>query len=56
MKGVINLNKKYNINVEKDDNWYIAKCIDNYVASQGKTREEAIKNLNEALELYYSFP
>ncbi len=44
---------KYNVIVQKEENWYIAKCLDNSVASQGKTIEEAIKNLKEALELYY---
>ena len=37
---------------EKEEKWYIAKCLDNNVASQGKTIEEALKNLKEALELY----
>ena len=32
--------------------WYVAKCLDNNVASQGKTIEEALQNLREALELY----
>ncbi|MDR3362759.1 MAG: type II toxin-antitoxin system HicB family antitoxin [Desulfovibrio sp.] len=31
----------------------MAKCIDNNVASQGKTIEEALTNLREALELFY---
>ena len=29
----------------------VAKCLDNNIASQGKTKEEALANLNEALEL-----
>jgi len=44
---------RFNIIVQKDDAWYVAKCIDNSVASQGKTIEEALNNLKEALELYY---
>ena len=44
---------KYNVIIQKEENWYVAKCIDNNVASQGKTIEEAIKNLKEAIELYY---
>lgn len=44
---------KYNVIIEKEDDWYIAKCIDNSIASQGKTIEEALKNLKEAIELYY---
>jgi predicted RNase H-like HicB family nuclease len=39
--------------VQKDDDWYVAKCLENNVASQGKTVEEAMTNLKEALELYY---
>lgn len=38
--------------IQKEENWYVAKCIDNNVASQGKTIEEAMQNLKEALELY----
>lgn len=44
---------KYNVMIQKEDIWYIAKCLDNSVASQGKTIEEALANLKEALELYY---
>jgi len=51
-KGAINMSIKYNVMVQKEDNWYVAKCLDNNVASQGKTIEEALKNLKEALELY----
>ena len=43
---------KYNVIIQKEDNWYVAKCLDNSVASQGKTIEEALKNLKEAIELY----
>ncbi|WP_018305154.1 MULTISPECIES: type II toxin-antitoxin system HicB family antitoxin [Desulfitobacterium] len=44
---------KVTVIVQKDDDWYVAKCLENSVASQGKTVEEAIDNLKEALELYY---
>jgi len=37
----------------KEDDWYVAKCAENNIASQGKTIEEAISNLKEAIELYY---
>lgn len=42
---------KHNILVIKENKWYIAKCLDNSIASQGKTKEEALANLKEALEL-----
>lgn len=44
---------KYNVIIQKEDAWYVAKCIDNNVASQGKSIEEALANLKEAVELYY---
>lgn len=39
--------------IQKEDDWYVAKCVENNVASQGKTIEEAIENLTEAIQLYY---
>ncbi len=44
---------KVTVLVKKDDNWYVATCLENNVASQGKTVEEALENLKEALELYF---
>lgn len=44
---------KYNVIIQKENDWYVAKCIDNNVASQGKSIEEALANLKEAVELYY---
>lgn len=52
MKGAMKMSIKYNVMIQKEENWYVAKCIDNNVASQGKTIEEAMQNLKEALELY----
>ena len=43
---------KYNVIIQKEENWYVAKYIDNNVTSQGKTIESALANLKEALELY----
>ena len=43
---------KYNVIVQKEEDWYVAKCLDNNVASQGKTIEEALANLKEAIELF----
>ena len=38
--------------VTKEDDWYIATDVSSGIASQGKTEEEALANLKEALELY----
>lgn len=37
----------------KEEKYYIARSLEVEVASQGKTRNEAITNLKEALELYF---
>ena len=47
------MNKTFTVAVMRDGNWYVAKCIENNVASQGKTIDESINNLKEALELFY---
>jgi len=39
--------------VTQEDRWYVARCIEVEVASQGATIEEALVNLQEALELYF---
>ena len=44
---------RFNVIVQKDENWFVAVCVDNSVASQGKTVEESLANLKEALELHY---
>lgn len=33
--------------------WYVARCLDVEVTSQGGTVEEALASLKEALELYF---
>jgi predicted RNase H-like HicB family nuclease len=39
--------------VWKEDNVYVAQCLELDVASQGETEEEALDNLREALDLYF---
>jgi predicted RNase H-like HicB family nuclease len=53
MESELTMTYKVTVIVQRDDDWYVAKCLENSVASQGKTVEEAIDNLKEALELYY---
>jgi len=47
------LSYKFTIIIHREENWYVAKCAENNVASQGKTMEAAVENLKEAVELYY---
>ena len=39
--------------VQQEENWCVTKCLENSVASQGKSIEESLANLKKALELYY---
>jgi len=47
------MNARFNVAIFQETPWFVAKCLDNSVASQGKTVEEALLNLKEALALYY---
>ena len=44
---------KVTVLVQKEDTWYVATCAENNIASQGYSIEEALANLQEALELFY---
>lgn len=37
----------------KERQYYVAQCLNVNVSSFGETTEEALNNLNEALELYF---
>ena len=38
--------------VLREEDWYVAQCLEVDVASQGRTVEEALANLREAVSLY----
>jgi predicted RNase H-like HicB family nuclease len=42
--------------VWREDDWYVAQCLEVDVASQGETEDEALANLKEALELHFEPP
>ncbi len=44
---------KCTVIIQKEENWYVATDAVSGVASQGKTIDESLANLKEALELYY---
>lgn len=46
------MKKRFTAVVVKEENWYVAYCVELGVVSQGKTIEEAQANLSEAVELY----
>ena len=53
MKGFDNMAVKCTVLIQKEEHWYVATDILTGVASQGKTPEESMENLKEALCLYY---
>jgi predicted RNase H-like HicB family nuclease len=38
--------------ISKGDNYYVAECMEIAVVTQGKTLDETIANLNEAVSLH----
>ena len=38
--------------LQKEGDWYVSLCPELDIASQGRTVEEAVDNLQEAVELY----
>ena len=43
---------KFTTIISQEGKWFIARCVELGVVSQGKNIEEAQKNLREAVELY----
>ena len=46
----------FTASISREDNWFIAQCLEVDVASQGDSEEEALINLREAVELYFESP
>ncbi len=47
------LTMKFAVAVTHEAPWYVARCLDVDVVSQGETVDEAVANLEEALGLYF---
>jgi predicted RNase H-like HicB family nuclease len=50
------MKRTYAASVWREGDWYVAQCLEVDVASQGKSKKEALSNLREALELYFEPP
>ena len=46
----------FTASISQEDEWFIAQCLEVDVSSQGKSEDEAVDNLREALELYFEPP
>ncbi|MDR1216581.1 MAG: type II toxin-antitoxin system HicB family antitoxin [Treponema sp.] len=47
------LNFRGIIIIKQEEEWFVATCLENDIASQGKTINEAVANLKEAIAFYY---
>ena len=46
---------RFTTTIIKEGKWYVARCLELGVVSQGRTIEESQDNLKEAVELYKEF-
>lgn len=50
------MKQRFTASVWQEGEWHVAQCLDVDVASQGHSEEEALANLQEALELHFTPP
>lgn len=50
------MKRPFSATVWREGDWFVSQCLDVDVASQGRTEEEALANLREALELHFEPP
>ncbi len=50
------MKQKFTASIWQEDEWFVAQCVEVDVASQGKTEDEALENLRDALELHFTPP
>lgn len=50
------MKQKFTASIWQEDGWFVAQCVEVDVASQGKTEDEALENLRDALELHFTPP
>ena len=50
------MTQEFTATVWQEGKWFIAQCREVEVASQGLSKEEALENLREALDLHFEPP
>ena len=50
------MKRNFPASVWREGKLFVAQCLEVDVASQGKSEQEALNNLREALELYFEEP
>lgn len=47
------IHRKFPVLIWKEEDQYVIRCLEPEVSSCGDTEEEALRNIKEALELYF---
>ncbi len=50
------MRQAFTASVWREDNWFVAQCLEVDISSQGETEAEALANLSEALLLHFEPP
>ena len=50
------MKQTFTASVWREGDWYIAQCRELELASQGNSKEEALSNLAEAIEVHFEPP
>ena len=50
------MKRTFTASIDREGDWYIAQCLEVDLASQGKTEQEALLNLREAIALHFTPP
>jgi predicted RNase H-like HicB family nuclease len=48
--------RTFTASITRENDWFVAQCLEVDVASQGETEEEALMNLGEAVALHLTPP
>ena len=50
------MKRTFTASITRENDWFVAQCLEVDVASQGETEEEALMNLGEAVALHLTPP
>lgn len=50
------MKQRFSASICLEDDLYVAQCLEVDIASQGRSEEDALENLREAIELHFEPP
>jgi len=54
--GALAYTREFSAIVTREGSLFVAQCLDVDIASQGASEDDALSNLQEAIELYFETP